>query len=80
MSHMKTRTEKFLELVRAEIEKLGELPNSEVFLTVAKAASNVLESDELHYQLREKIAGEFSSASYRYITKKWKELKEESND
>ena len=66
------RSLKFLAFVLEEVRALGIDPVEEPMFEVARKAIPVLTEHTEHYELREQLAGSFSSVAYKYVTRKWK--------
>ena len=68
------RTQKFIAFVRDELKALGLDVGVEPFIDIAEKVIPVLTAPAEHYELREQVAGSFSSAAYKYLTDKWKQV------
>lgn len=65
------RTAEFLVLLREEMTKMNLGDADEKFIPVAERLAPLLTDPNDHYQLREQLAGCFSSAAYTYLMKKF---------
>lgn len=74
LEHAQQRTLQFIAFVEEEVRALGLSSEEELFLVCAKLSVPVLENPNQHYELREQVAGAFSSAAYKYVTRKWKSV------
>lgn len=65
------RTLEFIEMLKGEFALFGIEPSTELFIEIGIKAAPVLATVQEHYELREQLAGAYSSAAYDYIMHKW---------
>lgn len=71
LEHAQSRTNEFLVLLSAEMNAIGFSETDQPFVTTARKIAPLLDSVEDHIQLREQLAGCFSSVAYDYIMRKF---------